>query len=193
MARSVTLGIPGLELSVGDHVCAFYRGSERDEILVPFLQDGLRTGDKCICVVDTTRPDALLADCTRRHQLEIFSSDSTYLAGGEFRPSRMIQFWEENVRSALDDEGYSFVRAVGEMTWGLRQAPGVELLVGYESELNRFLPRYPQVILCLYDIERFSGELILDMLATHPKVLLGGLVLDNPYYLEPDEFLGSRK
>lgn len=193
MARSVTLGIPGLELSAGDHVCVFYRGSERDEILVPFLEEGLRAGDKCICVVDTTRPDALLAGCAKRDQLEIFSSDSTYLAGGEFRPSRMIEFWEESVRSALGHEGYSFVRVVGEMTWGLRQAPGVEQLVGYESQLNRYLPRYPQVILCLYDIERFSGELLLDMLATHPKVLLGGLVLDNPYYLEPDEFLASRK
>jgi hypothetical protein len=78
------------------------------------------------------------------------------------------------------------------MTWALRQAPGVEELVGYESELNRFLPRYPQVILCLYDLERFSGDIIIDVLKTHPRVLLGGMVLDNPYYLEPDEFLAVR-
>jgi hypothetical protein len=70
--------------------------------------------------------------------------------------------------------------------------PGVDQLVAYESELNRFIPRYPQVILCLYEIERFSGELILDMLKTHPKVLLGAMVFDNPYYVEPDEFLALR-
>ena len=27
---------------------------------------------------------------------------------------------------------------------------------------------------------------------THPKVLIGGMLLDNPYYLEPDEFLATR-
>jgi hypothetical protein len=78
------------------------------------------------------------------------------------------------------------------MTWALRQVPGVEELVSYESELNRFLPRYPQVILCLYDLERFSGEIIIDLLKTHPRVLLGSMVLDNPNYLEPDEFLAVR-
>jgi hypothetical protein len=194
---AVTLGIPGLEMQTGDHVCAFYRGQERDELLIPFLEAGMRTGDKCICVVDSNGPETLLAaleeplaaECVERHQLAVLSSETAYLVGGEFVPTRMVKFWDDNVRSALSDEGYSFVRSVGEMTWALREAPGVDQLVAYESELNRFLPRYPQVILCLYDVERFTGDIILEMLKTHPKVLLNGMVLDNPYYLEPDEFL----
>jgi MEDS: MEthanogen/methylotroph, DcmR Sensory domain len=201
MSASVTLGIPGLDLKVGDHVCAFYRGPERDEVLVPFLQAGLQTGDKCICVVDAAEPTDLLecldqplgGDCLERRQLEFFSADTTYLDGGRFVPTRMVQFWDDSVRSALDDEGYRFVRAVGEMTWALRQRPGVDQLVAYESELNRFLPRYPQVILCLYDITRFGGEIVLDMLRTHPRILLSGMVMDNPYYIEPEEFLASRR
>jgi hypothetical protein len=48
------------------------------------------------------------------------------------------------------------------------------------------------VILCLYELDQFSGEVLVDVLKTHPKVLLGGMVLDNPYYLEPDEFLATR-
>jgi hypothetical protein len=35
--------------------------------------------------------------------------------------------------------------------------PGVDELVGYESELNRFMPRYRKAVLCLYDLERFCG------------------------------------
>lgn len=201
MSASVSLGIPGLDVQVGDHLCAFYRGPERDEVLIPFLQAGLRSGDKCICVVDAAEPAGLLeyldqppgGECVERRQLEFFSADATYLADGSFVPDRMVRFWDESVRSALRDEGYGFVRAVGEMTWALSEAPGVDQLVAYESELNRFLPRYPQIILCLYDIERFGGELVLDMLKTHPKILLSGMVLDNPYYIEPDEFLASRR
>ena len=70
------------------------------------------------------------------------------------------------------------------MTWALRQMPGVEELFAYESKLNDFLPCYPQVILCMYDLDRFSGEVLVDILKTHPTVLIGGMVLDNPYYLE---------
>ena len=78
------------------------------------------------------------------------------------------------------------------MTWALRDASGVEELVGYESELNRFMPKYPQLMLCLYDLKRFGGGIVVDMLKTHPKLLLGGMLLENPYYLSPDEFLAVR-
>jgi hypothetical protein len=65
--------------------------------------------------------------------------------------------------------------------------------MGYESELNHFLPRYPQVILCLYDLERFDGEVVVDVLKTHPKLLVGCTMLENPYYVEPEEFLATRR
>ncbi len=201
MTDTLELGIPGLRLTEGDHICAFYRGAaERDEILIPYLQAGLRTGDKCICVVDAVDPREVLAalgsaaDVDRwigDTQLELRASTDAYLSTGRFCTEEMLAFWENFVGTAVSGK-FSFARSVGEMTWALRQVPGVEELVGYESELNRFLPRYPQVILCLYDLERFSGELVIDMLKTHPRVLLGGMVLDNPYYLEPDEFLAVR-
>ena len=35
---------------------------------------------------------------------------------------------------------------------------GAEEWVIYESELNRFVPRFPQVLLCLSDLNEFSGE-----------------------------------
>jgi hypothetical protein len=124
-------------------------------------------------------------------QLELRASTDAYLRSGRFCTEEMLAFWENFIGPAVAGK-FRFARSVGEMTWALRQAPGVEELVGYESELNRFLPRYPQVILCLYDLERFSGEIIIDVLKTHPRVLLGSMVLDNPYYLEPDEFLAVR-
>jgi hypothetical protein len=201
MTTRVELGIPGLQLEPGDHVCAFYRGlSERDEILIPYLREGLLAGDKCICVVDATDPDAVLAlltgeielrDPLARHQIDVLSSRQTYLRGGAFCPQTMLDFWHESVGGALREPEFSFARAVGEMTWALRDMPGADELVSYESELNRYLPQYPQVILCLYDLERFSGELVVDIMKTHPKVLVGGAVVENPYYLDPDAFLAT--
>lgn len=201
MSDSVEFGIPGLSLNVGDHVCAFYRGSdERDAILGSYLGAGLRSGDKCVCVLDGGDPGALRAALTAvmepespaTGQLDIRLAQDTYLLGGRFSTAAMLAFWDHAVGAAIA-AGFLLSRAVGEMTWALRQMPGVEELVGYEAELNNFLPRYPQVILCLYDLERFDGEILIDILKTHPMVLIGGMVLDNPYYLAPAQFLAARK
>jgi hypothetical protein len=200
--RDVPFGIPGLSLVSGDHVCAFYRGcGERDEILLPYLAEGLRAGEKCICVVDTRDPEALITSLSAEldvdehvseHRLEMFTSRETYLRQGRFSPASILEFWDRVITSALGQEQFTFVRVVGEMTWALRGLPGSEALFAYEAELNRFAVRYPQVMLCLYDLERCGGGVLVDVLRTHPKILVDGFVIENPYYLEPDEFLLSR-
>jgi hypothetical protein len=194
----IGLAVPGVELKPGDHICAFYPSlGERDSILVPYIREGLEAGDKCVCVIDGPDVGGLAEafgaapdrPVNGRPQLDMRRSEDTYLAGGAFSMDAMIDFWDASVGGAVTDEGFEFARAAGEMTWALRHMPGVEDLIVYESLLNRFLPKYPQVIMCLYELGRFSGEVLVDVLKTHPKVLLGGMLLDNPYYLDPDEFL----
>lgn len=196
--RSVDTGLPGVSMVPGDHICAFYRGNDqRDDVLVPYLRAGLLSGEKCISVVDLVDPQWLataVEDVPQRAagQLTLHRSEQTYLVGGRFRMEHMLAFWDEGTIAALDAGDYDFVRLSGEMTWALRQAPGVDQLVPYEAALNRSLPRYPRVALCMYDLERFTdGELVLDILRTHPKVLMGGAVIDNPWYVEPDHFLAT--
>jgi hypothetical protein len=121
-------------------------------------------------------------------QLDVHIPETSYLAGGGFSREEMLGFWTDHLNAAADD-GYPFSRLVGEMTWALRDAPGVEDLVLYEAELNRVAPKYPTVVLCLYDLDRFTGEVIVSIVKTHPKVLIRGMVVENPYYVEPDEFL----
>lgn len=197
----------GLQLSVGDHICGFYRRpSERDDILIPFLVEGLKAGDKCTCVVDSCTPDDVLANMSEHIevdpyvsgcQLEVLDSYGTYLAGGGFLPERMLRFWEAKARQSLGGEracpdGPVMARNIGDMSWAHRGGRVTGDLMGYESELNRIMSDFPQVNLCLYDLTRCTGDLIMDVLKTHPKALLGGMVIDNPYYLEPDEYLASR-
>jgi hypothetical protein len=195
----IAMGRPGMAMAPGDHICAFYRGPEqRDEVLLPYLREGILAGDKVICVMDdpdveqVTKPLSLEADVESSlssGQLDLLTSDAAYLADGTFRLDRMLDFWEAGVGGAVRTSGYTFVRAVGEMTWALRDLPGVGDLVRYEARLNRFLPRYPQVVLCLYDLERFTdGQLLMELLRTHPKVLMSGQLFENPWYVAPDEF-----
>jgi hypothetical protein len=200
---TIPMGVPGVTISPGDHICAFYRGSDqRDEVLLPYLREALLAGDKCICVLDDDHPERVtgplgaefdVVASVSSGQFELLTSADTYLGGGRFTTDDMFAFWDRGIGGAVGAGGFGFVRAVGEMTWALRDYPGVEELLTYEAKLNRFLPRYPQVILCMYDLEQFSdGTLLLDLLRTHPFVLLGGQLLENPWYTEPDEFLSDR-
>ncbi len=199
MTGPVPSGIEGIGLQPGSHVCAFYRGdSDRDRLLAGYLGAGLAAGDKCICIVDSagtaerlgTLPGVRDEPGPFGGQLDIHLPESTYLAGGEFSTSDMLTFWTEAMVKA-EIEGYSFCRLVGEMTWALRDAPGVEHLVGYESELNRVTASSPVVVLCLYDLDRFGGEVVVNVVKTHPQVLITGILVENPYYVAPDEFLRS--
>ena len=161
------LGLPELELEPGDHVCAIYRGvPERDDVLTPYIRAGIDAGDKCLAVVDATEPESLLQSlshgidvesCVASTQLEVFSSDDTYLRTGSFASDEMLGFWDAYVGAVVRDDRFSFVRIAGEATWALRDPPTVDELMRYESELNRFAGRYPQAVLCLYDLDRFGA------------------------------------
>jgi hypothetical protein len=201
MTDSIALGVNELSIPPGTHICAFFRGvTERDQIIVPFLREGLRTQNKCMCIIDdevdgvrsALDEDSSVSADAERQQLDIRSSKETYLRRGAFSTQEMLSFWDDSVGAALNEDGFPFVRSAGETTWTLKELPGLYEFLTYEAELNRFLPRYPQVILCLYDLDHFGGQILVDILKTHPKVLMGGTVLENLHYLEPDEFLASR-
>jgi hypothetical protein len=201
--EALDVGIPGLNMVPGDHVCALYMGvKERDAMLFPFVQAGLRSGDKCVCIVeeDTEAVRTGISDgagidaCIESGQLELLTSPATHqgCVPGQFTTGDMIRFFEDTVGTAMSGN-YRFARIFGEMSWALRDLPGFDELSLFESEFNRYVQRYPQWGLCLYDLERFGGGILVDVLKTHPKILLGGLVLDNPHYLTPDEFLAQRR
>jgi len=198
MSDPIQFGLPGVRLNAGDHICAFYRGSEgRDEVLLAYLRAGIDAGDHCVVVLDQVEPDELRAHFvtdldTEVSCLDVLRSSDTYLRDGTFSKEAMIAFWDSATRESLLSGDYTFSRSCGEMSWALRELPGVEDLLDYECELNRFLPLYPQVILCLYDLDLFDGRVVVDLLRTHPKLLLCGTLLDNPYYLEPDEYLAAK-
>jgi MEDS: MEthanogen/methylotroph, DcmR Sensory domain len=194
---------PGLQLSNGDHVCVFCRGGERDELLLPFLADGLSAGDRCLAVVDTSEPEEVLdalgpggADAHPADQLTVLASRDVYLTDRGFDMEGMLDFYGAELRGVAEGRsGYDCIRTAGEMSWALRDIPGVGDLLAYEARVNQVLAANPAaaaISLCLYDVERFDAELIVGVLRTHPKVVMGGTVIDNPFYIQPEEFLLQR-
>lgn len=197
-AMPIQLGLADLNLVAGDHVCAVYVGAaQRDAVLLPYLRAGLRGGDKVVAVVDSTSTSSLkdaLHDGTdgvearvASRQLELGTAGDAYLPRGSFSAAGTIGYWDQLVGPAIRDDGYRFARVLGEMSWGMRGRR--DEFLRYEAELNRFAPRYPQAILCLYDLAKFGGGILSDLLQTHPKLLMDGVYLDNPHYQDPDRYL----
>jgi hypothetical protein len=182
-------GLAGVVITPGDHICCFYSGAdERDRILRAYLRAGLRHGDKCICLIDSIEPHVVRRQvedevvAAAADQLVVEPAGQAYLRNGRFFPNIMIEYLDETIGAALITDAFPFVRAVGEMSWVLREPPGSEELFAYEAAINRFAPRYPQALLCMYDLRRFGGGMLIDAMTKHPKLLVGHLLVHNPWY-----------
>ena len=196
----VALGFGGLEAEPGDHICGVFSGEmERDQVLIPFLQAGLASGDKCICVVDGTAPGEIVAALgpageaavlATSKQLEVIGAPDLYLRSGRFSADEVIGSWKAAISDAMYAGQFDVVRAVE--AWSRRDVlPDMTELLMLESEMNQYLPLYPQIVVCLYDIDRFGGGALMNLVMTHPRMLVGGVVIENPYLLTPDEVLAK--
>jgi hypothetical protein len=121
-------------------------------------------------------------------QVEIRAWEDAYLRGGRFDKEAMMTLLEETLRSAKAD-GFVQTRVWANMEWALGEFPGVEDLVEYETRLNDFLPRYDGLVVCTYDLTKFGASVVVDILRTHPLVILGGILQENPFFVLPDELL----
>ena len=189
----------GLGLDHHDHVCGFYyTAEERDAMLLPYLREGLASGNKCVAVVDSTRPGDVVAqlpgaqEAIDSGQFEIYDSDETYLSTGAFDPDLTIDFWEQRAKGLADEGVFDFITLTGELSWIDRADTPREDIVRYESWADQFVSKYPMTILCLYDLRRLGSAVLMDLMRTHPKLLMGGLLLENPHHISSDEFSTSR-
>ena len=198
---AVSMGIPGIdEIRPGTHMCALYSGpAERDRLLFPFLREGIREGDKCLCLIDDAEPASVRSRVASRQngdlpsqsgQLDIDRASDVYVQSGRFSVEHMTSFLSAHLTKVADSQ-YPLLRAAGEMSWVLPQPQGAEDFLVYESAINQIVEDKPAVFMCMYDLQRFGVSMLVDVLKTHPKVLLDGMVLENPHYLTQTEYLAA--
>jgi hypothetical protein len=183
------------------HICAFFHSAEEEyRFLLPFIREGIERGERAFHIVDPRLMEDHLArlrgagidaeGAQSRGQLVVKRWQDAYLQDGHFDQDRMIALVEEVLASGAA-EGYALTRAIGHMEWALEDAPGVNDLVTYEARLNFMLPKYKDPVICTYDCSKFGAGVAMDILRTHPMVILGGVVQRNPFYVQPAEFLAE--
>jgi len=197
--NSLELGIPGVgKIDPGTHFCALYSGpAERDRLLFPFLDEGLRNGDKCLCLIDGLEPSLVRDQAVgqpgpgysrRSAQLDVTRASDAYLPSGAFRVEDMTQFLLESMDAATRED-FPLLRAAGEMSWVLPGPPGREDLFVYESALNGVVDQAPAILMCLYDLKKFGVGMLVEVLRTHPMVLVDRTVIENPHYQPPQGYV----
>lgn len=196
--RPVT--VCGHDLSHATHICALFESKEQEYgCTVPYFAEGLRQGEQVFTIRDAAQVTEHVQELrarlpfdtdpyVRSGQLNVVASEETYLQGGCFEAERMYNMLEGVLRQA--EEGpFGRVRTCGDMSWVLRNMPGTDELMEYESRVNELTAQHDCTLMCVYDINQFSGRAVMDILSTHPMVILGHRLYENPYYIEPREFL----
>jgi hypothetical protein len=196
--HSVTLA--GSALKDRCHACAFFHDREEEyRLLLPFVREGFAHQDKIFQIVDGRHREERLqrigglgidvAAAESSGQLEVRPWEDAHLRESRFDQYAMLGLLEEVLGKGK--EQFGLTRFWADMEWSLENFPGVDDLVEYESRLNEVTSRFDDVVVCAYDLNRFSATVVMDILRTHPQVIVGGILQENPFYLPPDQFLAE--
>jgi FixJ family two-component response regulator len=200
----VAVGERPIELAGGTlddefHICAFFNGpDEEHRVLRSFVIDGLDRGERSLHIVGSEQRDEHLQwlrdegidieQAMATGQLEVRLWDDSYLGDDGFDMDRMLRHVEEILRSDVA-AGRPPTRVVAHMEWALLDKPGVEDLVEYEARADAMLRKYRAPVICAYDLTKFGASVVMDVLRTHPMVIIGGVLQENPFFVPPGEFL----
>ncbi len=193
--------LAGSQLDQTSHVCAFFNNDDEEHgVLLPFIKDRFQCGHKAIHVLDLDqRQDHLqrlsavgidAAAAQQSGQLELRINTHVYLPDGRFDPDRMISAFEQ-LASGNSGGGYALSRICCRMDWAVKHQSHVDDVIGFQSRVNHVWRRHEDAVICTYHLRQFRGDEVTDIMRTHPMVIVGGILQQNPFFVPPDEFLGE--
>jgi len=200
MKKSVEpISLAGSQLGAVRHVCAFFNSDdEQYRVLLPFIKDGFECGHKAVHVVNPGQRDDHLqrlaaaginaAAARESGQFELRTNTETYLRDGGFDQDRMLQAFEQ-LASGSATESFPLSRIVCHMEWAADGRTHVDDLVEFESRVNDVWRRHDDAVICTYDLAKFGGDTVIDIMRTHPMIIIGGILQQNPFFVPPEEFL----
>jgi MEDS: MEthanogen/methylotroph, DcmR Sensory domain len=189
----------GSQLGEARHVCAFFNSDDEEyRVLLPFIKDGFECGDKAVHVVNPNQHSGHLqrlaaagidlAAVRQSGQFELRTNTDTYLRDGRFDQDRMLEVFEQ-LASGNAKGGFPLSRIVCQMEWAAEGRSHIEDLVEFESRVNHVWRRHDDAVICSYDLAKFGGDIVIDIMRTHPMVIIGGILHQNPFFVPPEEFV----
>ncbi|MBA2920671.1 hypothetical protein GON01_06620 [Sphingomonas sp. MAH-20] len=202
MSSNSAVRLGNSEMGEVRHACAFFSGFEEAyRVLLPFIEEGFDRGDRAIHIVSPEdeaehlqRLAAVGIDPVASRatgQLELLHTTDVYHRGDCFDKDRMLETFEA-IASASAASEFPMSRIVCNMDWTGEDRPEHEDLIEFEARVNDVWRRHPDVVICAYDLRTLTGDMLIDIMRTHPMVLIGNSLQQNPFFIEPEQFLRER-
>jgi DcmR-like sensory protein len=199
-----SIELAGRNLGGQRHICAFFNTmDEEHRVLGSFYKDGIDRGEKAAHIVDPEdRKEHLkrLAEAgidvqrmMDTGQLEVVPWTDAYVRDHRFNQDAMLAAVEGLIQSGTA-AGYPLTRLVGHhMDWVFLDKPATYNFVEYEARLNQVLSKYDDPVICNYNPSKFGATVAMDIMRTHPLVIIGGLLRENPFFVPPEQFLDEMR
>lgn len=190
--RHICLGFTDEPYPEGTHICYLYNDDEERRRILPlfarhalldhesfdYLADVPTQADlpRVMAELDLARAGRGLA-----RQVEIATTQEGYYPDGRFQPDEMLARLRDKYAQCRA-AGLAGARFAGEMDWALRGIPGAERVIECEARINDLVEEAPITVMCQYDMRKFDGAMMFDVMSVHPVLVMGGHVLRNPFY-----------
>jgi hypothetical protein len=197
-SRDVSVGFTKRRFPAGTHMCFVYDSeAERRRVIAGYLAAGVEAGERVAYFADAGSEGAMrwMADAgvaateiEDRGHVHVAEAEATYCPGGRFSPEVMFDTLR-GFRAEGDEAGYEGARVSGEMSWALRDIPGHERLLEYEAKVTDVLAECEVTAICQYDAAAWDGATLLHVLRVHPMMVVRGQVVENPFFMQPEDYL----
>jgi hypothetical protein len=205
MAKNLNpLELGGSDLGAQGHICAFFNTMDEEyRVLGSFYGDGFDRGEKATHIVDAENRDEYLKrlgeagieveEMMDTGRLEVVPWTDMYVRDHRFDQDAMLASVEGLIKSGAD-AGYTRTKLVGHhMDWLFLDKPAVNNLLEYEARLNHVLSKHNDPVICNYDLSKVGASVAIDIMRTHPLVIIGGLLRENPFFVPPEQFLDEMR
>ena len=71
------------------------------------------------------------------------------------------------------------------MDWAVEDRSHVDDVIEFESRVNEVWRRHDDAVICTYHLGQFGGDAVIDIMRTHPMVIIGGILQQNPFLCSP--------
>lgn len=197
--KETNLGFTDKKIPVGTHMClVFTEEKERVDSLLKFILSGLNANERVACFTEQMSESFLSSylkdnhisydECKKELRLTVAGTSQVYFENGEFNPDRMLSVLSNFYKESLE-KGFNASRVIGEMVPEVEKIKGGDRLLEYESRVTLQLRDEPVTAVCQYDANKFDGATIMEVLKVHPQMIVNGEVVNNPFYIEPEEYL----
>jgi hypothetical protein len=152
--------------------------------VAPFLARAVDNGEAALAVTTKANLKPLrraLGD--RATQVRLADSSAWYRT-----PTAALGSYQSFLTDSVT-AGAHWVRIVGQPVWDGRSGNEIRQWARYESWLNLALSGAPLTLLCPYDTDAVSGEILELARSTHPATHEDRSVSPSPAYREPSEFM----